>query len=587
MENETVHTKKIGSIAFVLCMLATFVACAADPRIFLTLQDINGDALEQAAAGVPFIVEVVIQGLEGAVDSLTIQGAEKFASARQGVTQSIQTINGVTTSKMIHRFAMRIDSSGTYQLGPVIVTHSGKEYRSQPVRVQVGKKKAFKQQPTAQITMSIDKDLIVPGEATTFRIRFYADETVSLSRMTTPEFGALHAEKLEGPTSGYDTSDGKDRYYLEWQTKIYADQPGSYRIPAVTAEYRIPRKNGSLMDDDFFGGLFSRGTNVQQETSNSLEVTVNSLPPTKKNIAGVGVFSELSLAVDQDTVPMGDGVVLRLELIGTQNLERIEPPALTLPDGLKYYDSKQYIVEHTTRDGQTKKVFEYIVQGTREGVFTIPGQSCTFFNLYTRMYTTLTSNAVQLNIVPPPAAQGVSAPVDHTHDVMHHNAPHARGESVADAQQLLDGPLYAQQDRQMPWWLFVLMACIPLISMCGYAVTRRLMEYVHTHEGQWAYLFAFNTARGAIERACKQGQYGQLDIIFKQLFINRCGSAYGTHDAMIAIVQEKGVDQLQIDAFRTFLHGLAAVTFGQDRVRDGAALRSESKQWLDWLRKLL
>lgn len=583
MINDIIVNRKIGNTFFLMGMLVVSLTCAAQPNVVLVVKDINGDTLEQAAAGVPFIAEVVIHGLDGSVDAVTIKGTEKFSVARQGVTQSVQTMNGVTSSRLIHRFAVRIDSSGTYQLGPAVVMHSGREYSSQPIRVQVGKKKAYKQEAHAEIKMSIDKDLIVPGEATTFRIRFYADESVSLSRMSTPEFGELKVGALEGPFSGYDTTDGKNRYFLEWRTKIYADAPGSYRIPAVFAEYRIPRKNGSLMDDDFFAGLFSRGANIKQETSNSLEITVNNLPPTTKKVDAVGVFSAIHLKLDHTKAHVGDGIVLTLEIIGTENIERVQPPALTMPEGVTYYESKTYLQEQKTIDGKIKKMCEYIVQGTKAGIVTIPAQTFTFFNLYTRSYMTLTSNPVTLEITPAPALPVVDSATQEAQ----HETQSTPLSTTSQAGQLLDGPLYATHDVQMPWWLFILLISMPCIAMLGYAGMILVLACLQKHENALIRLFAFRRARQAIKRACSQGQYGQLYTIFKQVCMQRCGSAYATEDAICTVLREKKAREEELQDFCRFLHRLAAFNFSAARVQDSRAVQNEAQQWLDWLRKLI
>jgi hypothetical protein len=602
MEHARAVFKKIGNVA-ALCMITSFTLLAAEATVVLVIKDMNGDTLEQAAAGVPFVAEVIIQGLEGSVDNVTIQGAEKFSVARQGVTQQVQTINGVTTRKMIYRFAIRIDSSGTYQLGPVLVTHSGRDYASAPVRVQVGKKKAFKEQPTAEIRLSIDKDLLVPGEATIFRVRFYADEQVSISRMGMPEFGALHAGELEGPVSGYDTSHGNNRYFLEWRTQLYADEPGSYRIPAIVAEYRSPRKHGtSLLDDDFFAGLFSRASQLQQETSNSLEITINNLPPTNKQVAGVGVFSSVSLACDRDTLPVGEAAVLTLEVIGSHNLERLQSPPLIIPEQLKYYESKNYVHEQKTFDGQKKKTFEYIVQGVHEGTVTIPSQMITFFNLATRSYTTLATKPISITITPPVTPSVATPSVfakassDKSPDKSPDRSPDKSSDRSSDGapdgapdHELLDGPLYASRDRQMSWWLFILLCMLPFGLLLGYGLYAFVRSYAHIHTPYATRTFAYMRAQSAIKRACKTQQYGQLYTIFKQFLSDRTGNPYITEESMLRLVRDAGAPDVEVYAFETFIQKLASISFASSaaHVRDGAALQKESETWLKWLRKLV
>lgn len=582
MMNVNLVRKKIGKFSLLILLCLQVLASAQDVEVTLVLKDVDGGSLEHAAVGVPFIAEVVIQGLQGDVDAVNIAGIEKFVVNKQGVTRSVRTVNGVTASKLIHRFAIRIDSAGTYQLGPITVKQSGAEYVGRAVRLQVGKKKLAKQQESVEIRLLVDKPQVVAGESTQFRIRFYPDEGVSLSQMSQPEFEKLEAGNIEGPYSGYEPVNGKNRYYLEWHTTIVTDTPGKYLIPAITAEYKTPRRRGSLLEDDFFASLFSRTSNYKRVTSNSIGLVVKPLPETKEPVVGVGVFSDITISVDPRKARMGEGIVLKLELVGSENMNRIAVPPLRMPQQLKYYDSKSYLLEQKKADGQQTKIFEYIVQGLQEGSWTVPEQKFTYYNLNTHSYQTLTTQPIVLEMLPAEQkAQPSVSQAYETKEQLQQQRP------LVELNGLLEGPVHAHKERQLPYWLFVLLLMLPCIGFVVVSCLYLIKRYQERYLVYFVSRGAFSKARTAINKACTQKAYGQLYGIFKQLFTERYGlrESEVTDDLMLKKLIAVGATQQECDAFEAFLLTCASVQYAAAQTYH--SLEEESLRWLQRFEELL
>jgi hypothetical protein len=306
----------IGSSFFLFAHVATFTA-PPEPQVQMYVRDAQGEQVKQLGVAVPYTLEVVITNVQGEIDDLVIQNSNEALLHRQGVTRAVNSINGVSTSKLIYRYSLRFDRQGSYTIGPARVRWSGVHLESPKITVLVSK--AVKQKQSSndvQLQLIVDTPDLVVGESTQFRIRFFSGVSAGLSHIAQPTFEQFDAKPFEGPYAGTEDQNGTTANYLEWVTQLVPKEEGTFVIPAIVGEYKVPRRHGSMLDDDFFGGLFSHGSLHKTITSNPVEIHVNPLPENPEPIAAVGQFTDLKLFIDQKAVKEGEGVVLRLELEG-------------------------------------------------------------------------------------------------------------------------------------------------------------------------------------------------------------------------------------------------------------------------------
>src|SRR5581483_8503416 len=109
--------------------------------------------------------------------------------------------------------------------------------------------------------------------------------------------------------------------------------------------------------------------------------------------------------------------------------------------------------------GRTYTTFEYIVQGSQAGEWTLPSQEFTYFDTTTRKYRTLKTEPLVITITPSPlkkqhapaVASPVSTALDTTSDIRDVIAPlHSKGK------------WYGHHEKMLPWWLFVIGFLAPL-----------------------------------------------------------------------------------------------------------------------------
>src|SRR3989337_3014884 len=108
--------KKIGNI---ITLIAWCGSLFADTSISMQLLDHNGQPTKQVAVGVPFALEVVVSGQQGALEIPAIKGLQSFLVEDKTHVSTINSvINGERTTKKIFQFRVRADKQGNYTVGP-------------------------------------------------------------------------------------------------------------------------------------------------------------------------------------------------------------------------------------------------------------------------------------------------------------------------------------------------------------------------------------------------------------------------------------------------------------------------------------
>ncbi|HLW72631.1 MAG TPA: BatD family protein, partial [Candidatus Babeliales bacterium] len=123
--------KIVGNIVIGFLSLVTI---CLDARIVMELRTENG-AQNQVVVGQPFTLDVIIEDLYGSVQAPTIKGLNGFAARQSGTYMS--SINGKSTAR--YSYQVRIDTVGSYVLGPAVLQHQQQEFVSNELRVDVVK----------------------------------------------------------------------------------------------------------------------------------------------------------------------------------------------------------------------------------------------------------------------------------------------------------------------------------------------------------------------------------------------------------------------------------------------------------------
>lgn len=458
-----VMQKTIGKLLFFLCLFSGLYA-AKDPSITLRLLSIEGQEVTEVAVGEPFRLEVIVEGMgqSQAPKAIEIPGLDKINARRNGYFLS--TINGVSTVKF--NYQAQVDKPTFATLGPVAVDYQGNEIQSNKLKViaKIGDSKT-NPSPTQRskkealepiLRLYVDKKDAVIGERINARLRFYPRATeVQLRQLNHRDLPAFTMTPLEGPTTGQETVDGKSQQYVEWRWSLYSKEVGKLVIPSYSIDYDKVIQQTSQWS---FLSLFGTRMENKRVHSNAQVITTKELPPYKGQVFLVGKLVDVTAEISPDTLKVGDAATLTIEIEGEGNIEGIEQINLNgMPSIVKFYESKNMMMNQPKTTRFTRKRFEFVVQGLKEGTIEIPSQTFTYYDVEQKAYEQKSTNPLLLTILPAPAPE-----ITEVSDQLQEPESHRQEMELGPINT--KGPWYAvSSGMALPWWLFIVLTLLPLL----------------------------------------------------------------------------------------------------------------------------
>jgi len=571
--------KKVGKYIAIFCLLASSlkINCV---DVTLQVKSTDGADLEQAAVGKPFVVEVLVKDTSS-TKKPEVKGLDGFHIGQTGL--QIQTINGKTS--IAYTFNVRVDKPGVYKVGPAIIKEQGKEYKSEKVKLEVAQEQILDpdtiEQPLEQkvfFELASDKKDVVVGEKINCRFRFYYldKEDIKLKGVVPSRAKELRETEKKGAYEGKQKINDKAYNYIEYRWSCFPKSAGIITLPAYRAEFSVPvthstgfpRSSGQAGQGFFgaFSSFFGRSYNREYIDSNALTFNVQPLPQYDGIVNSVGQFNSFEASVDRAAATQGDGIVYTIEIEGDCDLDSLDfAKIIGMPEQLKYYDSKQYVLDNSAKEGMKKKRFEFIVQALESGDWTIPEQRFTYFDTKKREYKTLKTDAIKLKIL-----KGTSKPF----------VPKSKKDLDNEGAQVLDntrdkiigiqtyGQWYSTNQREISFWFFLLLMLVPLVPWgvaFGKSVKRKIRERYAPHMIK---KYAFKTALKDLSCAKKKNDFAKIYSIFIALFAQRfeLSESIITQDDIIKILQEKGFSQEDINNWENFVSKISSFVFSEKGV---------------------
>lgn len=581
--------RKIGNTIVMLVWCCSLYATIindndrqANATITMRLLDHNGEAVNQVAVGVPFILEVTVSSQQGAIEVPAVRGLQSFVVEHQTQVSTINSVmNGVRSTKKIFQYHMRADKQGSYTIGPASSIVDNQRIQSSLLTVIVGPHHMIgPEQPHMQVL--VDKNRVFIGEKIVCTVRFYPGTAANLEGISEPNFSSFSASPLEGPFTGSEYVDGLQRSYVEWRSILYPEKTGEITIPALVAVCRMERKRSKRFD--MFEHFFDNGLEQKQVYSNTLTVHVDELPSYAGHVHGVGTFTNVKAELDHEVAQEGEGIVLRLVLEGNGNFSSIDPLKLSLPDGLKYYDSKQYMQDDKKKNTKQRKVFEYIIQGTKPGVWVINPQIFTYFDPVDRTYKQLRSNERTLTITPL-SSQSLSNK---------HNDTPLFTKQTSDPGSvclLYDKCWYASEERRLPWFWFFFLLCVPILLVVGWYAHKYIKKYRKKNTSRISSKYALKRARALLKKTQRDQDITGLHDIFIGFIAQRCmiETSQVSSEFITRRLQQLGCTPDFLVRWHLFFNELLQSKFGSVRhdTKQVMALYAHAEYWLNELYKIL
>jgi hypothetical protein len=544
-----------------------------------------------------FQVHAIVVAGEQVADDISIKGLEKFSTHGKSRSTSITFAGSGVKSETKYVYDVSADREGKYVLGPASIRHKGTCVTSNKVNVRVTASQASSGQHQqrkekvysvpgggVEATLSLDKKRVCIGEPVTVTLEVSTSGNVLRSTVEQPKFSNFLVKEIQSVVYDRNVVDGQLVNIMQKRYVLFPMQAGTQNIDPIKVNYQVQvqRKRsrggfGNFFDDDFFSGFFGSRIENKQIASNSLELSVDSLPSHAQNADAVGNFTSFTMQTDRKEIMVNEPFVLKLMLCGKANLDTVPTPVLKLDSSARFYESKVDVDQNFTDSFQPgTKRFEFIVQVGRSGFFTIPVQSFNYFDPTTRTLKRLTTRPLTIKVCEPEGedAKALVGSADNkrfggsSENVAQKKENKARNDIhyiVESKKDLLSADRFS-----FSWFLFLLL----LIFLPLLIYFRTLMETVKMLWGRyfgtfWAHKNRFYYLERELDTIIKSDQLELLYEFFLRLF----SITFTRSQAMVSegwiehrLRQERWPED-KIQEFLNYLQECASIAFGSSHAK--------------------
>ena len=341
-----------------------------------------------------------------------------------GPSRSVQyqSINGVETNTITFTYILMAGKEGTYNIPGATIVADGNNYTSNSVDIKVlpadqsagsgnAGSNASRNQAGGQITnndlfitATASKTDVYEQEAILLTYKIYTKVNLTQLHGDMPDLKGFHTQEVELPSQKqwtmehYNGSNYNTTIYSQYV--LFPQQSGKLEIPSITFDGTISQMVASAdpLDAFFNGGSY---VNVNKKiVTPKVTINVKELPAGKPaNFSGgVGEFT-ISSSISTQELKTNDAVTLKLIISGTGNMKLINTPEVGFPQDFEIYDPKVENKFNLTRSGLAgSKVIEYLAIPRHAGNYTIPPVEFSYFDLKSKSYKTLKTDAYTLNV---------------------------------------------------------------------------------------------------------------------------------------------------------------------------------------------
>jgi hypothetical protein len=354
-----------------------------------------------------------------------------------GQATKIQNLNLQATTSVIFSYAVTPSRSGSFLIPSVPVLVDGRTYQTPQLELQAtqgGTGNAGANDQPFFGELIVPKDSAFVGEQIPIELRFYFDRRISFQPYPQGQLPIIDGDgfvtrRYPEPIEKRQIINNKEFSVLIYKTAISGVKAGKLELHSAYQEFllHLPltrhRPNGfdDFFDQAPFADLFDSGPrkDVKVET-NGMTLEIKPLPTAGRppNFSGaVGQFT-VAASIQPRRAQVGDPVMLRVEVRGLGNFDRMEEPALTETKGWHTYHPSEDITLLDDVGVSAVKTFNFPL--TAEAVTTrSPQVVLSYFDPVAEAYAEAKAPPVAveitgspLNHALPPVSAGNGEPVD-------------------------------------------------------------------------------------------------------------------------------------------------------------------------------
>ena len=432
----------------VLLLLATAARVCADVTVTseLSQSDITvGEMVE---------LRVSVSGAQGAEvpQELPVEGLQIRLT---GQSTQVQMVNFKVSSSVLYTYAILPLRTGSFIIPSVPVAAGGRQFRTQPLRLQVQDRAASTpassapsyipapqvvpqpgvaqpqvripsrpQQPvtSGRLTfgeIACPKKTLYAGEVVPVEIRFYFDARYPVQVRGKVDFGSegVLIERFQDPKESREEIDGALYNVLTFKTLLSAIKPGTIDIPPakLDSQIQLPGAMPPGFDDPIFrqmmGGQspFTQTKEIAVKTE-PLHLQILPLPKEGRPASFAGAVGQFDIdsSIQNPRPAPGDPVTLSVKIGGKGNFKGMGAPVLIGTDGWRSYPPTDKFDSSDALSISGIKSFDYtlIAQEPRQSS---PGAEFSYFDPSAAKYVTISAKPLPVDAAPGNPASAIAS----------------------------------------------------------------------------------------------------------------------------------------------------------------------------------
>lgn len=403
-------------------------------------QRISVSAPSQLATGENFRIAYTIntQDVDDFKEGSIPEAFTLLAGPYTSSQASFQMVNGHTSSSssITYTYTLYASKAGTYTISPAHAIVNGKKVASPVIKITVSGSVKPTPQGSPRMNNSNDEDefmraagsrisgndLFIKVSANKKKVHeqepilltYKVYSLVELSQLNgkMPDLTGFHTQEVKLPAQKsfhLEHVNGRNYKTVTWsQYVMYPQMHGSLKIPSITFKGIVVQRDRSV---DPLEAIFNGGSGyveVQREiVAPGLTIDVEPLPNRPSNFSGgVGNFN-ISAQLNKNEVKAGDPLNLRLVISGVGNLKLLKTPTVNFPKDFEKYDAKVTDKTKLTTNGiEGNIIYDYLAVPQNPGTFQIPATEFTYYDIRSKAYKTIKTQAFTVKVTPGNKHQG-------------------------------------------------------------------------------------------------------------------------------------------------------------------------------------
>ncbi|MEP6261349.1 MAG: BatD family protein [Gillisia sp.] len=330
-------------------------------------------------------------------------------------------INGKRTYSKTYSYFLEPTGRGRFTIGQAEITVDGNIYKTSPIQVEVtaavdkptdGNNTDFVASENLHLVAEISNSNPYLNEAITVVYKLYVSPRISVSNwreIDNPVYRDFWSQNIDIRQLKIETGEFQGepyRFVVLRKTILYPQKTGELEIEPLTLSVSVDVPSDRR---DIFGG---RLYTTVDKTVAAGKRTINAkpLPDAGKpgNFSGaVGKF-DFKVIPGNTKLAATESMTVKVQVTGNGNLKLFDLPELEVPASLERYEPERTENVRTDLNGTQGSVTDtYTIVPTRQGEYTIPPLSFSWFDISSKTYKTINSGEIKLDVDRAPAGATV------------------------------------------------------------------------------------------------------------------------------------------------------------------------------------